>query len=41
MVDSSVEKLNNPTPAFPYVPNAPRAPKGKIEFRILDVQIVQ
>ncbi len=40
-VDESVEKLNNPTPAFPYVPNPPRRPKGKIEIRILDFQIAQ
>lgn len=40
-VDESVEKLNNPTPAFPYVPAAPRKPKGRIEFRILDFQIVE
>jgi len=40
-VDESVEKLNNPTPAFPYVPNPPRRPKGKIEIRVLDFQVVQ
>jgi S1-C subfamily serine protease len=40
-VDESVERLNNPTPAFPYVPEPPRKPKGKIEFRILDFQIVE
>jgi len=40
-VDGSVEKLNNPTPAFPYVPNPPRRPKGKIEIRTLDFQLVQ
>jgi hypothetical protein len=40
-VEESVENLNNPTPAFPYVPNAPRRPKGKIEIRVLDFQIAQ
>jgi S1-C subfamily serine protease len=40
-VDESVEKLNNPTPAFPNVPDPPRRPKGKIEIRILDFQIAQ
>jgi hypothetical protein len=40
-VDESVEKLNNPTPAFPYVPDPPRRPKGKIEIRVLDFQITQ
>ena len=40
-VQESVEKLNNPTPAFPYVPDPPRRPKGKIEFRILDFQIAE
>jgi S1-C subfamily serine protease len=38
-VDGSVEKLNNPTPAFPYVPAPPRRPQGKIEIRVLDFQI--
>lgn len=40
-VVESVEKLNNPTPAFPYVPAPPRIPKGKIHFRILDFQIAE
>jgi S1-C subfamily serine protease len=38
-VDGSVEKLNNPTPAFPFVPAPPRRPQGKIEIRVLDFQI--
>lgn len=40
-VDNSVEKLNNPTPAFPNVPNPPRRPRGKVEIRVLDFQIAQ
>jgi V8-like Glu-specific endopeptidase len=40
-VVESVEKLNNPTPAFPYVPAPPRRPKGKINFRILDFQLAE
>lgn len=38
-IDGSVEKLNNPTSGLP--PDAPRIPKGKVEIRILDFQIVQ
>jgi len=38
-VDGSVEKLNNPTRPFPYVPHPPRRPQGKIEIRVLDFQI--
>ena len=40
-VDESVEKLNNPTAAFPYVPNPPRKPKGKIEIRVLNFEIAE
>lgn len=40
-VDETVEKINNPTPAFPYVPNAPRRPKGRIDIRILDFRIAE
>jgi len=40
-VHESVEKLNNPTPDFPYVPAPPRTPKGRIEFRILDFEIAE
>jgi S1-C subfamily serine protease len=40
-VEESVEKLNNPTKPWPYVPDPPRKPKGKIEFRILDFQIAE
>ena len=39
-VDVSVERLNCPVMAFPYVPEPPRPPKGPIEFRILDFEIV-
>jgi S1-C subfamily serine protease len=39
-VDESVEKLNNPTRPFPFVPDPPRRPQGgKIEARVLDFQI--
>lgn len=40
-VEESVEKLNNPTQPWPYVPDPPRKPKGKIEYRILDFQIAE
>jgi S1-C subfamily serine protease len=38
-IDVSVERLNSPQPAFPYLPEPPREPKGKIEFRILNFEI--
>ncbi|MGE4519663.1 MAG: S1C family serine protease [Desulfobacteraceae bacterium] len=38
-VDESVEKLNNPTRPFPYVPNPPRRPRGRVDIRILGFQI--
>lgn len=38
-VDESVEKLNNPTRAFPYVPDPPRRPRGRVDIRILGFQI--
>ncbi len=40
-VDVSVERLNSPQPAFPYVPQPPRKPKGKIEFRILNFGLIE
>ncbi len=40
-VDVSVERLNSPQPAFPYVPDPPRKPKGKIEFRILNFNMTE
>ena len=40
-VDKSVENLNNPTPAFPYIPKPPRRPAGMIEIRVLDFKIMQ
>jgi len=38
-VDESVEKLNNPTRPFPYVPNPPRRPRGRVDIRILGFRI--
>lgn len=38
-VDESVEKLNNPTRPFPYVPEPPRRPRGRVDIRILGFQI--
>lgn len=38
-VDESVEKLNNPTRAFPYVPEPPRRPRGRVDIRILSFKI--
>jgi len=38
-VDESVEKLNNPTRPFPYVPNPPRRPMGRVDIRILGFKI--
>jgi len=38
-VEKSVEKLNNPTPAFPYVPDPPRKPRGRVEIRVLGFRI--
>jgi len=35
-VDQSVERLNCPGRPSPYLTAPPRAPKGKVEFRILD-----
>jgi hypothetical protein len=39
-VDRSVERLNSPPDRpFPYLPEPPRPPKGKVEFRILDFSV--
>ena len=38
-VDESVEKLNNPTKPFPYVPDPPRRPRGRVDIRILGFQM--
>ena len=38
-VDVSVERLNNPTPAFPNMPMSPRRPRGKVDIRILSFQV--
>jgi len=38
-VDESVEKLNNPTRPFPYVPDPPRRPRGRVDIRILGFQM--
>jgi hypothetical protein len=38
-VDKSVEKLNNPTPAFPYGPAPPRRSQGRVDIRVLGFQI--
>jgi len=38
-VDESVEKLNNPTRPFPYVPDSPRRPRGRVDIRILGFHI--
>lgn len=38
-VDESVEKLNNPTQPFPYVPDPPRRPLGRVDIRILGFQM--
>ena len=39
-VDRSVERLNCPPDRpFPYLPQPPRPPKGKVEFRILDFNV--
>jgi hypothetical protein len=38
-VDESVERLNNPTPAPPQVPDPPRRPKGRVDIRILDYSV--
>ena len=38
-VDESVEKLNNPTRPFPYVPDPPRKPQGRVDIRVLGFQI--
>jgi Trypsin-like peptidase domain len=38
-VDKSVERLNCPDRPFPYLADPPRAPKGRIEFRILDFAV--
>jgi len=38
-VDESVEKLNNPTRPFPYVPDPPRRPRGRVDIRILGFQL--
>lgn len=40
-VDVTVERLNSPQRAFPYVPEPPRKQKGKIEFRILNFEIAE
>lgn len=40
-VDESVENLNSPTADFPYVPNPPRRPKGRIDIRVLDFRLVE
>lgn len=39
-VEASVENLNNPTPAFPYVPDPPRRPRGRVDIRMLGFQII-
>jgi hypothetical protein len=38
-VGESVERLNNPTPAPPQVPDPPRRPKGRVDIRILDYSV--
>ena len=40
LVDRSVERLNCPPDRpFPYLPEPPRPPKAKVEFRILDFNV--
>lgn len=39
-VHESVEMLNNPTRPFPYVPDPPRRPLGRVDIRILGFQII-
>jgi V8-like Glu-specific endopeptidase len=40
-VEESVEKLNCPLPGFELYYPPPRKPKGKIEFRILNFEVVE
>jgi S1-C subfamily serine protease len=40
-VDETVEKLNSPYSGWQEVPEPPRRPKGRVEFRILDFKILQ